>query len=932
MLRRQPAFDDLHGTKVPLADTTNHGPRKRSSTAVLAERDNPKRVKETKQSEKPRKASPLMKKRSEPLLRPPRLAASPLSPLSPETPTIVLGARSRSLSSPRPCGMVYEMSTVPLLNDPKPPQRFHQSEYPSSAGPSNVLQPSHPMVREYTMMGWDSQPLSAWSPVESPERQDGLPLGENGLERTKKGNSKSPWHQVMAGSPHRASPAPSSIRDPGPGPQASLSEPAFHGGLSVNLGHTAWPSISSDGLSSPVCASTPSHSNHSSLSAPLSMSDHGDIQIMRATSAQMQTRPQMTFLANASDVSILAPSSLGIGYASSIEDSQGSLPESLEAQCVDLTESGLRLSQSSGKRSSWPSQSPSPDAVEDLTAPAGHPAEPSQAEHISRNAYFIPPAHHQGPPPSASGTGPKLKRAHTYNNLKNVYALASFPGGPIEVVPDVKPALEPPADITTPPLSLEAPIDLAPRTNTTPTRTSAEPALFSSPPRRSYAPSFRPVSLCFPSDAIENLLPVSPFQSPEASSGGGKGKRSPFQQTRESLKGMLMPFKGRSLTQAFDKAEQAQYEKRKESALKSKISGPLQVYGIQTDVRERKQSEREWREEVLKDVVGRSLSSRFRLVEQTRKQLGSEGVPRISTGSSKSRPPIPGALLAGEPPRPPMEERKSGEGSSMESSQRLQAVMDESHPAKKAVKGRSFKRLPGKGRPTSALLLSAWSPARRSKSGRTLSELINPSIVIDQPSPIRSAMRQLEDFSASRPASPSPAPKLERSKSSRISRRASMLKFFKKDKNKGREKEGLQSPPRMKVRKMPSATFTITASIRSSFLALTKHNVGDHAQAEPQRHKSPRSSIATPPSTIPLRTPIHIMSDSVFRRPASKARSSFELMYHLPEVEGGRPLLEELIARDEVLGALEGRRRKNEAYGVPGMDKVLEWRRDLEER
>ncbi|TYJ59026.1 hypothetical protein B9479_000014 [Cryptococcus floricola] len=840
-LRRRPAFGDLHaGNRPPLPDT--HTPA---------------------HHQKNRDAAPLTK-RSEPLLRPSRPAPSPLSP---DTPTIVLGSRRRSLDFP--------VSTVPLLNHPKPPRRFLQSEYPSSAGRSDP-QPSHPMVREYTSMGWSSHPLSPSSPVESPKRPDGLPLGENGLERTKNGNSKSPWH-MMVQSPHRASPAPSSIRDPGPAPQASLPEPASR---AINLGHTAWPSISSDGLYSPVCG-TPSHSNRSSLSAPGSMSDHGDIQIMRATSAQMQIRPPMTFLANASDVSILAPSSLGIGYASSIEDSPVSLPESLEAECVDLTEGGLRVSQASNKTSkqSWQSPSPSPDAVE------------------ARNAYFIPPAYQQN-------TGPRLKRAHTYNDLKTVYALASFPGGPIEVQPE----LEPPADITPP--RLGTPIDLAPR-SASPPRTSAEPSMFPSPPRRSYAPSFRPVSLCSPSDAIEELLPVSPFQSPETSN-RSKGKRSPFQQTRESLKGILLPFKGRSLIQTFDKAEQ-------QSALKSKISGPLEVYGIKTDVRERKKSEREWREEVLRDVVGRSLSSQFRLVEETKRQQigGSEGVPRISSGSSKSRLPIPGALLAGVPPNP------SVTGEEMDSSRDLQAVMGESHVPKKAVDLKT-QRLPGKGRPTSAPLLAAWSPARRSKSGRTLSELINPSIVINQPSP----KRQLASMPASRPASPSPAPKLERSKSGRISRRASILNFFKKDKAK--EREVHQVSP--KAKKMPSTTFTITASIRSSFLALTKHHVGDPAQPQPEGRKSPRSSSATPPSTIPLRTPIHTNPDSVFRLPPSKAESIFELAYHLPEVEGGRPLLEELMARDEALGALEGRKKsRGETYGMPGTNKVLEWRKDLEE-
>ncbi|ODN97250.1 hypothetical protein L198_03813 [Cryptococcus wingfieldii CBS 7118] len=817
---------------------------------------------------------------------------------SPDTPTIVLGSRRPSLG--------FEISTVPLLNHPKPPRRFLQSDYPSSAGPSD-LQPSHPMVREYTSMGWSCHPLSPPSPVESPKRPDGLPLGENGLERTKNGNSKSPWH-MMTQSPHRASPVSSSIRDPGPAPQTSLPEPASR---AINLGHTAWPSISSDGLYSPVCG-TPSHSNRSSLSAPGSMSDHGDIQIMRATSAQMQVRPPMTFLANASDVSILAPSSLGIGYASSIEDSPGSLPESLEAECVDLTESGLRVSQASNKtdkRSSWQSRSPSPDTVEALTAVAGQPAEASQADVISRNAHFIPPAHQQGA--LQMNTGPRLKRAHTYDNLKTVYALASFPGGPIEV----QPQLEPPADMTPP--RLGTPIDLAPRSASS-SRTSAEPSMFHSPPRRSYAPSFRPVSLCSPSDAIEELLPVSPFQSPETLN-RSKGKRSPFQQTRESLKGILLPFKGRSLIQTFDKAEHAQIDKSKQSALKSRISGPLEVYGIKTDVRERKKSEREWREEVLRDVVGRSLSSQFRLVEETKRQFGGpEGVPRISSGSFKSRLPIPGALLAGVTPNP------SVPGEKMDSSRNLQAVMGESPVPQKAVDFKT-QRLPGKGRPTSAPLLAAWSPARRSKSGRTLSERINPSIVINQPSP----KRQLASMPASRPASPLPAPRLERSKSGRISRRASILDFFKKDKAK--EREVHQVSP--KAKKMPSTTFTITASIRSSFLALTKkHHVGDPAQPQPEERKSPRSSSATPPSTIPLRTPIHTNPDSVFRLPLSKAESSFGLTYHLPEVEGGRPLLEELMARDEALGALEGRKKnRGETYGMPGMNKVLEWRKDLEE-
>lgn len=202
------------------------------------------------------------------------------------------------------------------------------------------------------------------------------------------------------------------------------------------------------------------------------------------------------------------------------------------------------------------------------------------------------------------------------------------------------------------------------------------------------------------------------------------------------------------------------------------------------------------------------------------------------------------------------------------------------------------RRLSGKGRPTSAPLLSAWS-SPRSKCDKALSQLTNPPITINHATP------RPEESPKTKPRHP---PSFLRPKDSK-------------------HQNTSQSPPRPK--KMASGTFTLTSSIRSSFLAIIKHHIQTTHQED--KGKSPRTPCITPPSTLPVRTPIHQHSE--LYRPLPRARSSFELTLNL---EPAKPLLDELLARDDALGFLEGRNKREQRVEVD-IEKVLEWRKEVEE-
>lgn len=641
---------------------------------------------------------------------------------SPDTTTIVLEPRSRSFSSARfektvtydhasaisPCSEYGEGISL-VLGVSKPPQRFHASEYPESAysteRPDLAVfgQPaSQPMVREYTSMGWDGENVE--NRCDTGKVLEGLPLiNASRLERTKKGNSKSPWHQVSR-KYSRASPLSNSTGDHDARTHTLLhtmkrgKSKSYQGGLSLNFQSV---SLSPSPIAPTPSPTSSSHSSQSFLSA--SMSDHS-VRILTTITAQ--TRPHMNFLANASDVSILAPSTIGIGYSSSADTgSPGSLPESLEAECVDLTETGRRASHASkrDKRHSWMSHTNTvdPETVEIITEELPS-TQPLKSDPVYLRPCYILPVNSQTPLHTCSSAqGPKLKRAHTYANLKDLWKLASFPGGLIEVQKDEEPVkqenqglssqvLEPPAIIQPP--SLGPPIDILSRPVSSAISRDTTTTARGSPTSHSYSP-FRSVSMCSPPDTVEELFPESPFNSPQPSN-IGKIKRTPFQATRNSLKGMLnKSFKGRSLVHVFDNAEQN--SQQRESSLKSKISGPLLIRGMRGEM-DRKKSDKEWREEVLKDVVGRTLSSQFKLLEEVAKQQRESLLDKEKTSQKtplfgiglKNRSPIPETLLSAVSicdKKNPITvdshadrmKMKSGTRPSMESSLSLRMVTDE---------------------------------------------------------------------------------------------------------------------------------------------------------------------------------------------------------------------------------------------------------------
>lgn len=111
---------------------------------------------------------------------------------------------------------------------------------------------------------------------------------------------------------------------------------------------------------------------------------------------------------------------------------------------------------------------------------------------------------------------------------------------------------------------------------------------------------------------------------------------------------------------------------------------------------DKKKSDKEWREEVLKDVVGRTLSSQFKLLEKEAKQQRESWFVKEKTNQKtpsfgiglKNRSPIPETLLSavstGERKNPitvdSYEERmkmKSGARPRMKSSLSLRIVTDE---------------------------------------------------------------------------------------------------------------------------------------------------------------------------------------------------------------------------------------------------------------
>ncbi|KAE8539237.1 hypothetical protein D1P53_004335 [Cryptococcus gattii VGV] len=972
---------DLHGASLIMSvkcdkwdkdpwekEEVNHGTLKRLSTTALGEIEVRKRIKEVRQGDKYQKASP-MAKRSEPLLRRPTRSSD-----SPDTTTIVLEPRSRSFSSARfektvmtydhvsaisPCSDFGEGLSL-VLGMSKPPQRFHASEYPEAAYSterpdlSMSEQPaSHPMVREYTSMGFNGENIE--NRFNTGKGLEELPLtNANGLGRTKKGNSMSPWYQVSH-KRSQASPASNSIRDHETRTHTPLytlkgsKSKSCPGGLLLNPRGPSWPSSASLSPSS-ASPSPPSSSPSDNSLLSSSMSNHS-IRILTAITAQ--TRPRMTFLANASDISILAPSTIGIGCSSSVGTGRsGSLPESLEAECIDLTETGCRTShanESKGdKRHSWMSRMRTVglETVE-IIAEEIPSTQPLESDPVYFNSYSIPPVHaqstlHTRPPVQ----GPKLKRAHTYANLKDVWKLASFPGGLIEAQPDEEHVeqenqalsprvLESPAVIHPP--SLGSPIDILPRLVSS-TIAPNSITVHSPPTSHSHSP-VRSVPIYSPPDADEEHSHVCSFSSPQTGN-IRKIRRSPFQATRNSLRGMLSKsFKSRSLAHAFDNAEQNSQQRG--SSLKSKICGPLLVRSV-GDEMDREKSDKEWREEVLKDVVGRTLSSQFKLLEETAKQQRESLLVKDKTDQKaslfgtglKTRIPIPETLSSAvsikkkkDPTNADSCESKmkmnSGTRPSIQRSLSLRMVTDETfNPKAEGLTSGHLgdpiyrtppRRLSGNGRPTSTPLLSAWSPTSP-ESSKTLSQSIEPSIIIND------AIPRLEESPKSRRhhlTSSSPPPKPGRSKSWRVSSRSSILKLFKsKDSKDQNISQDTPIPNRT-----ASGTFTLTGSIRSSFLAITKHHIQTTEQKE--RSKCPRPPCVTPFSTLPLRTPIHQHIDLYW--PLSRSRSSFELPLNLSPA---KPLLDKLV-RDDALGFLEGRNKTEQTVEVD-IAKVLEWRKEVE--
>lgn len=289
----------------------------------------------------------------------------------------------------------------------------------------------------------------------------------------------------------------------------------------------------------------------------------------------------------ASEVSVLATSS---SSAASTANTPSSLPESLQAQLVDLTGS-----------------TPKPKRKSQL---------------LAQNTFYLPPTHLKPSLRSTKSLGPgQLRRAFTSVSLSK--AARS---------PDVeKPSL----------FSSKSKVSLKLQS---PAQSPIEPA-----PLSPTTPSFRAkrpnttFSLCSPVDAIE-ALPQGPTTEPIKPT---KSTRS-FLTASSSIRVMFGKdgFMARSLNQVFEK----EHPGKAESEMKSKISSP--ITGAMGTTRSRKGKEapnadrddKAWRENVLSQAVSMS----FNTLSKSGQASQTTSSKMVSSGS-KNRLGIPSQLLSAAP-------------------------------------------------------------------------------------------------------------------------------------------------------------------------------------------------------------------------------------------------------------------------------------------
>ena len=602
-----------------------------------------------------------------------------------------LRRRSKSLSSPRLSPSPPSLSPVlpapdfgnPLtltLSDVIPSPSFSHLDYStagsSSTGPSRrtstavglftkhasaIFPSSVPMERETTRRGlgsYDSGKVKAREDAEKRLNGDGTIARR--VSQLGRSVSLRRRDELAKARPRSQSLSNRSVRDRGispPVPPRSPhrdtprrpSDPArgiYLGDLSVDLGgqfHCDDRAAKTFYPNSPMSADTTVYPSTSPSSGFVSLPpiDRIDNEL---TELRVMGRPlHPAFAENASEISLLAPSTVGLGF--SPIGTPVSLPSSLEAEAIDVTETTRRLS----ALSSQPSPSTSreiPASTEEVKAvpESGTPtcADSScttRAALLSQNTYYIPPVHPKPTLRSSKSSGPStLRRAFTFGNLA-AKGESATKGDTVR--------------------GLVASPSIVPKRSKTDLRASAGTA-------RSKRPNTA-FSLCSPPGAIEPLPSVE-HPSPAAHPAGMPGTEparlrskpsSPFLSASASLRVFFRRegFVARSLSSVFDRDPRAEVE---ESDLKSRISAPIAAGRDGTvskkdkgglrdapgKVDEEDSRDQTWRRDVLAQAVSLSISSSLNQLSK-----GGDGnrEGKIVTSSSKPRLGIPVELLeAGE--------------------------------------------------------------------------------------------------------------------------------------------------------------------------------------------------------------------------------------------------------------------------------------------
>ncbi|KAK8864647.1 hypothetical protein IAR55_001897 [Kwoniella newhampshirensis] len=638
--------------------------------------------------------------------------------------------RSQSLSSPRRApsppsihdGQISPLLPAPDLGDPLafsvviPSPLYSNLDY-STAGSTAANHKSRSVAG-----GWSMKRTSVVFPVAAPmsrgdtrkglggyemgknkaredaaQRLDGRSGEENLLSR--RGSVRRSWSLRRKGDERqRKGPRPRSqsmtaartLRDLGTTPPLPLpshtqkdarsflpvpqnTNGTFLGDLSIDLGDRYFSSPKSTPSSG--WGTSPQSAATSTFASSTPSFDYASIPGVTASNVVRIVGKPLHPAFNESGISILAPSTVGLGF--SPIGSPATLPESLRAEAIDLTRGKSELAspipinpESHAELQRKPSfECNSPNtlevSIERQQCSGTAPRVSRRSLLLAQNTFYIPPAH----PKATMSTRPSLrssmsmgqgamKRAFTSGNLKHDACGITQSGKEPR-----RGGLLKSASIR----STRARSRLFERDREKTTeRTSATSSMsmrFGSSINPGGA-SCRPLtafSLCSPPDAVDPLPPSLTSSSPHTPDPDEPGaarygrtlrsnKHSPFLSASNSLRVIFGKegFVARSLSQAFDKAENGKEDVNRsaprpaERSLKSRISSPLEA-APRIDPRK---GERQWRESILRDALSSSISSSGANKSVSTSTSDEEkDQKRVVSSGPKSRSAIPSPLL-----------------------------------------------------------------------------------------------------------------------------------------------------------------------------------------------------------------------------------------------------------------------------------------------